>query len=214
MNLRSHAKDQADKDECRASGIAPAIAQSDGDVTRMLRQLRSGDQNAAGKLISAVYGELRQLAARAMRRERPGHTLQPTALVNEAFLRLAGAARVEWRDRAHFFGVAAHVMREILVDYARQRSAAKRDSGIRITLDDSLLAAEDRLSDAVAIDEVIEHLSKLDARQGQIVELRFFGGLNVEEIAEVLGISTPTVKREWQSAKAWLHRELTRRSAP
>ena len=183
----------------------------DGDVTRLLRQLRSGDQDAAGKLISAVYSELRQVAARAMRHERPGHTLQPTALVHEAFLKLTGSAGVEWRDRAHFFGVAARLMREILVDYARQKGAAKR-GGIRITLDDSLLIAEDRLADALAIDEAVKHLEALDPRQGQIVELRFFGGLSVEEVAEVLKISTPTVKREWQSAKAWLHRELTRGS--
>ena len=183
-----------------------------GDVTRLLRQMRSGDREAAGKLISAAYGELRQVAVRALRNERPGHTLQPTALVNEAFLRLAAGAGVDWRDRAHFFGVAARLMREILVDYARQRSAAKRGSGARITLDDSLLIAEDRLADVVAIDEIMSRLEALDARQGQIVELRFFGGLSVEEVAEVMSISTPTVKREWQSAKAWLHRELTRGS--
>ena len=184
------------------------------EVTRLLRQLRSGDRDAAGKLVAAVYGELRQVAARAMRNERPGHTLQPTALVHEAFLKLAGSAGVEWRDRTHFFGVAARLMREILVDYARQRGAAKRGSGARITLDDSLLISEDRLGDVVAMDEVVRRLESLDARQGQIVELRFFGGLSVEEVAEVMRISTPTVKREWQSAKAWLHRELTRGSAP
>ena len=190
------------------------MADDGGEVTRLLRQLRSGDEDAAGKLISAVYGELRQVAGRAMRGERPGHTLQPTALVHEAFLKLAGGAGVEWRDRAHFFGVAARVMREILVDYARQRGAAKRGNGARITLDDSLLISEDRLGDVVAIDEVVRRLEALDARQGHIVELRFFGGLSVEEVAEVMQISTPTVKREWQSAKAWLHRELTRGSAP
>ena len=182
------------------------------DVTRLLRQLRLGDQDAAGKLISAVYGELRQMAGRAMRNERPGHTLQPTALVHEAFLKLAGGAGVEWRDRAHFFGVAARLMREILVDYARKRSAAKRGSGARITLDESLLISEDRLGDVIAMDEVVKRLEALDPRQGRIVELRFFGGLSVEEVAEVMQISTPTVKREWQSAKAWLHRELTRGS--
>lgn len=183
-------------------------------MTRLLRQLRSGDRDAAGKLISAVYGELRQVAARAMRNERPGHTLQPTALVHEAFLKLAGSAGVEWRDRAHFFGVAARLMREILVDYARQRNAAKRGNGARITLDDSLLIAADRISDVLAIDEVVKRLEALDPRQGHIVELRFFGGLNVEEVAEVMRISTPTVKREWQSAKAWLHRELSKTGAP
>ena len=149
-----------------------------------------------------------------MRNERPGHTLQPTALVNEAFLKLAGSANVEWRDRAHFFGVAARLMREILVDYARQKAASKRAGGVRVTLDDSLMIAEDRLSDAVAIDELVKRLEAMDPRQAKIVELRFFGGLSVEEAAEVLDISTPTVKREWQSAKAWMHHELTQRSAP
>ena len=183
------------------------------EVTRLLRQLRSGDQDAAAKLVAAVYGDLRQMAGRAMRRERSGHTLQPTALVNEAFLKLAGGAGVEWRDRAHFFGIAARLMREILVDYARKRDAVKRGSGARITLDDSLLISEDRLADVVAMDEVVTRLEALDGRQGQIVELRFFGGLSVEEVAEVMQISTPTVKREWQSAKAWLHQELTRGAA-
>jgi RNA polymerase sigma factor (TIGR02999 family) len=125
-------------------------------------------------------------------------------------LKLAGSAEVEWRDRAHFFGIAARLMREILIDYARQKAAAKRGGGVRITLDDSLLIAEDRLADAMAIDESLKRLEALDPRQAKIVELRIFGGLNVEETAEVLNISTTTVKREWQSAKAWLHRELSR----
>jgi RNA polymerase sigma factor (TIGR02999 family) len=180
-----------------------------GDVTRLLRQVRQGEGDATAKLIGAVYAELRQVAARAMRNERGGHTLQPTALVNEAFLRMAQGAGVDWRDRAHFFGVAAHVMREILVDYARKKGAAKRGGGVRVTLDDSLAISEDRLGEVVAIDEVLDRLAALDARQAKIVELRFFAGLSVEESAEALGISAPTVKREWASAKAWLHRELT-----
>ena len=189
------------------------MPEDSGEVTRLLRRLRSGDEDATAKLIAAVYGELRRMAGRAMRSERPGHTLQPTALVNEAFLKLSRGAQVEWRDRAHLFGVAARLMREILVDYARKRDAAKRGSRARITLDDSLLISEDRLGDVVATDELVTRLEALDPRQGQIVELRFFGGLSVEEIAEVMRISTPTVKREWQSAKAWLHRELTRGAA-
>jgi RNA polymerase sigma factor (TIGR02999 family) len=184
-----------------------------GDVTKLLRQLRSGDRESAERLIAAVYGELRQVAARAMRQERPGHTLQPTALVNEAFLRLAGQSGVEWQDRAHFFGVAARVMREILVDYARKHSAAKRGGGQRITLDDTLLISHDRLDEVVACDQVLGRLEAMDPRQGRIVELRFFAGLSVEEVAEVMQISTPTVKREWASAKAWLHRELTQESS-
>jgi RNA polymerase sigma factor (TIGR02999 family) len=184
-----------------------------GDVTRLLRQVQSGDSEAPARLVAAVYGELRHVAARAMRRERPGHTLQPTALVNEAFLRLVGQTGTEWRDRAHFFGVAARLMREILVDYARKRGAAKRGSGARITLDDGLLVSEDSLAEVVAMDEVLERLEIMDARQGRIVELKFFAGLNMDEIAEIMEISTPTVKREWQSAKAWLHQELTRGQA-
>ena len=185
------------------------MADDVGDVTRLLRQLRSGDRDSATRLFAAVYGELRRVAARAMRRERPEHTLQPTALVNEAFLRLAGETGMEWRDRAHFFGVAARMMREILVDYARKRASAKRGKGARIALDDALLISESRLEDVVAVDEVLHRLEELDPRQGRIVELRFFAGMGVEEIAEAMEISAPTVKREWRSAKAWLHREMT-----
>ena len=185
------------------------MAEPVGDVTRLLRELRKGDHESAERLIAAVYGELRQVAARAMRHERPGHTLQPTALVNEAFLRLAGASGIEWRDRAHFFGVAARLMREILVDYSRKQHAVKRGSGPRVTLDDSLLVSADRLEDVVAIDEILARLENFDQRQARIVELRFFAGLNVEEVAEVMEISTPTVKREWALARAWLHREIT-----
>ena len=183
-----------------------------GDVTRLLRRARQGEEDATAQLISAVYGELRQMAARAMRNERGGHTLQPTALVNEAFLRMAQGAGVDWRDRAHFFGVAAHVMREVLVDYARKRGAAKRGGGVRVTLDDSLAISEDKLGEIVAVDELLSRLEAMDPRQARIVELRFFAGLNVEETAEALGISTPTVKREWASAKAWLQREMTQGS--
>jgi RNA polymerase sigma-70 factor, ECF subfamily len=185
------------------------VAQNTGEVTRLLKEVRSGDKEATSRLIAAVYGELRQVAGRAMRRERPGHTLQPTALVNEAFLRLVNQTGIEWKDRAHFFGVAARLMREILVDYARSHAAAKRGGGIKITLVDSLIISEGRLEEVVAWDEVLGRLEQLDPRQSRIVELRFFGGLSVEEVAEVMEISTPTVKREWASAKAWLHRQLT-----
>jgi RNA polymerase sigma-70 factor (ECF subfamily) len=180
-----------------------------GNVTRLLRQLRSGDKDAGAKLIAAVYGELRRLAARSMRRERPGHTLQPTALVHETFLRLVGEGDVEWQDRAHFFGVAARLMREILVDYARKHGAAKRNGGLRIPLDDSLIISAGRIEEVLAVDQILGRLEELDPRQSRIVELRFFAGLNVEEIAEVMEISTPTVKREWRSAKAWLHSQLS-----
>jgi RNA polymerase sigma-70 factor, ECF subfamily len=184
------------------------------EITRLLQGLRSGDRNASGKIMAAIYSELRQVAGRAMRRERPGHTLQPTALVNEAFLRLAGQPGVEWKDRAHFFGAAARLMREILVDYARKRGAEKRGSRVNLTLHDGLLLSADRLEEIVGWDEILGHLEKLDPRQARIVELRFFAGLSVEEVAEVMHISTATVKREWASAKAWLHHELTHRAVP
>jgi RNA polymerase sigma-70 factor, ECF subfamily len=179
------------------------------DLTQLLRRLRAGDEEAAAQVAAAAYGELRKLAARCLRRERPGHTLQPTALVNEAFLKLAANARAEWRDRAQFYAVAARLMRRILVDYARKRRAGKRGGGHQVTLEENLVLREERIEDVLGVDEVLERLEALDPRQGRIVELRFFSGLTVEEIAEVLGISTPTVKREWSSAKAWLHRELS-----
>jgi RNA polymerase sigma-70 factor, ECF subfamily len=192
------------------SGIGELeVAEDRCDLTQLLRNLRSGDDTAAAKVVAAAYGELRKVAARCMRYERPGHTLQPTALVNEAFLRLVGATGVEWQDRAHFYAVAARLMRQILVDHARRRRAGKRDGGARVTFDDRMVLREDRIDDVIAIDEVLARLETLDARQGRIVELRFFAGMSVEEIAEVIHASTPTVKREWSSAKAWLHRELT-----
>ena len=184
------------------------MAQQTGEVTRLLSEARSGNQEATGRLMAAVYGELRQVARRAMRRERPDHTLQPTALVNEAFLRLVNQTGLVWEDRAHFFGVAARLMREILVDYARQHGAAKRGSGLKVTLDDALLISEGRLEEVIAWDQLLKRLEHLDARQSRIVELRFFAGLTLEEVAEVMEISAQTVKREWASAKAWLHREL------
>ncbi len=185
------------------------MANESEDLTLLLRKLRSGDDEAAAAVVAAAYGELRQVAARCMRRERPGHTLQPTALVNEAFLRLVGATGADWHDRAQFYGVAARLMRQILVDHARKRRAGKRDGGARVTFEDRLVLREDSIEDVIAVDEIVGRLEALDPRQGRIVELRFFAGMSVEEIAEVMHISTPTVKREWTSAKAWLHRELT-----
>lgn len=185
------------------------MANDAGDLTHLLRGLRSGDDAAAARVVAAAYGELRKIAARCMRNERTGHTLQPTALVNEAFLRLAGTSGADWRDRAQFYGVAAHLMRQILVDHARKRRAGKRNGGARVTFEDHLILRVDRIEDVISMDEVLGRLELLDPRQGRVVELRFFAGMSVEEIAEVMRISTPTVKREWNSAKAWLHRELT-----
>jgi len=179
-------------------------------VTQLLVQLGSGNRAAVDELTPLVYKELKRIAGGQLRNERPGHTLQATALVHEAYLKLVDQRDVSWQNRAHFFGVAAQVMRRILMDYARGRIRDKRGGGLnRTTLDEALVVSADRASDLVAIDEALSRLEALDARQAKIVELRFFGGLSVEETAEAMGISTPTVKREWAMAKAWLYRELS-----
>lgn len=179
------------------------------DVTGLLRQWTEGDQDALQKLMPIVYEELRRLAGHYLRLERPNHTLQPTALVNEAFLRLVGQKEVVWQNRAHFFGIAAQMMRRILVDHARRRAAAKRDAGLRVELTQpGAEEAFDREPELLALDEALTQLEALDPRQARIVELRFFGGLTVEETAEVTGVSARTVKREWRTARAWLRREL------
>ncbi len=181
-----------------------------GDVTQLLRQLRAGQPDAADQLVPLIYRELRRIAGAQMARERPGHTLQATAVVHEAYMRLAGEQDIEWQNRAHFFGIAARTMRRVLLDYARQRHAGKRGgSGAgRVDLDTELLIGDDRLEDVVALDQVLTRLTEMDEEQGRIVELRFFAGLNVEETAEAMGISPRTVKREWRLARAWLEREL------
>jgi RNA polymerase sigma factor (TIGR02999 family) len=181
-----------------------------GDVTRLLGQLRAGNQDVANQLVSLIYDELRRIAGAQMRRERPGHTLQATAVVHEAYMRLAGEQEIEWQNRAHFFAIAARTMRRVLLDYARQRHAGRRggEDARKVDIDAELLIGDDRLEDVVALDEVLARLSQMDPEQGRIVELRFFGGLNVAETAEVMGISPRTVKREWRLAKAWLDREL------
>ncbi len=181
-----------------------------GDVTQLLRQLRAGQPDAADQLVPLIYRELRRIAGAQMGRERPGHTLQATAVVHEAYMRLAGEQDIEWQNRAHFFAIAARTMRRVLLDYARQRRAGKRGgSGAgKVDLDAELLIGDDRLEDVVALDQVLTRLSEMDEEQGRIVELRFFAGLNVEETAEAMGISPRTVKREWRLARAWLEREL------
>ena len=181
-----------------------------GDVTRLLGQLRSGKPDVGEQLVPLIYEELRRIAGAQMRRERPGHTLQATAVVNEAYMRLAGGQEVDWQSRAHFFAIAAKTMRRVLLDYARQRQAGKRGVGAhKVDIDAELLVGDDRIEDVVALDEVLRRLTEMDPDQGRIVELRFFAGLNVEETAEAMGISPRTVKREWRLAKAWLDRELT-----
>jgi RNA polymerase sigma factor (TIGR02999 family) len=179
------------------------------DVTRLLLEWRDGNEGALTWLIPLVYDELRRLAASYMRRERPDHTLQPTALLNEAYLRLIDQTRVTWQGRAHFFGIAARMMRRILMDHARQHRAAKRGSGGRkLSLDAALEEPVRQDVDLIALDEALARLEELDPRQSQVVELRFFAGLEVVEVAEVMGISPATVKREWAIARVWLHREI------
>jgi RNA polymerase sigma factor (TIGR02999 family) len=170
----------------------------------------NGDRSALDQLLPLVNDELRQLARRYMRRESPGHTLQTSALVNEAYLRLIDQKQVQWQNRAHFFGIAAQLMRRILIDHARKAHYAKRGGGaIKVSLDEAAAVTEARAAELLAVDEALEKLTAMDARKGRIVELRFFGGLTEEETAEVMGISTPTVQREWRAAKAWLRRMLT-----
>lgn len=180
------------------------------EVTQLLIAWSNGDQAARDRLMSVVYEELHRLARRYMRRESPGHTLQTSALVNEAFLRLVDQRNVHWQNRAHFFGIAAQMMRRILVDYARNRSSNKRGGGERaLSLDEGLIVSEERSAEVVAVHEALEELAKFDARKGQIVELRFFGGLSIEETAEVLGVSPGTVSLDWSLAKAWLRRQIS-----
>ena len=182
------------------------------DITGLLIEWRNGNSEALDRLMPLVYGELHELAARQLRRERPTHTLQSTALVHEAYLRLVDQRRVQWQHRDHFFAVASQMIRRILVNYARTRNAAKRGgSETRLVLDESIARASGcRELDLEALDEALERLTGLDAQQGRIVELRFFGGLSVEATADFLSISPATVKRHWSVAKAWLFRELRR----
>ena len=178
-------------------------------VTELLHRWNQGDREAMDRLMPIVYDELRRLAAGYLKAERPGHTLQPTALVHEAYLRLVRQDRVEWQNRAHFFGIAARMMRRVLVDHARRRQAEKRDSGgFRLTIQIGEVLEVPRDPELLELDQALGRLERLDADQARVVELRFFGGLTVEETATVLGISTATVKREWRTAKAFLRTEI------
>ncbi len=184
--------------------------ESPGAVTELLRAWSDGDDSALERLTPLVAAELRRLARAYMRRERRGHTLQTTALLNEAFLRLTDARRVRWQDRAHFLGIGARLMRRVLVDHARSRGYAKRGGGAqRVTLDEGLLRSGEPALDVVELDRALEALAAVDARKSRLIDLRFFGGLSVEETAEVLQVSTDTVKRDWRLAKLWLLRELS-----
>ncbi|HEV3202525.1 MAG TPA: sigma-70 family RNA polymerase sigma factor [Bryobacteraceae bacterium] len=181
-----------------------------GEITKLLAEVQSGDRRAESQLAVLVYGELHRMAARYMRREQADNSLQATILVHEAYLRLVNQEDQTWQNRAHFFATAARLMRQILIDHARNRNAAKRGGPhVDLRLDDLIVVSDDRLEQVIAIDEALTRLAERDARLARIVEMRFFAGLTEEEIAEVLGVSPRTVKRDWRVAKAWLHGELS-----
>ena len=180
------------------------------EVTRLLLDWRAGDQTALERLLPLVYEELHRMAARYMRGERKGHTLQTSALVNEAYLRLADYKQMQWQDRAHFFAVAAQAMRRILIDFARARQNLKRGGGAEhVTLDEALAVTPEGGTDLLALDEALERLAALNARQARVVELRYFGGLSEEEVASVLEVAPRTVRNDWSLARAWLYKELS-----
>jgi RNA polymerase sigma factor (TIGR02999 family) len=187
---------------------------SSHDVTALLADWSRGDRSALNQLLPLVYSELRRIAARQLRTERAGHTLQPTALVHEVYLRMVDQRRVDWQNRAHFFGVAAQVMRRILVDHARRHHAGKRGAGVRcVSVDDAKEVAASNEMPILALDDALDRLQKVDPELARIVELRAFGGLTIEEAAQVLKVSPSTAKRDWRTAKAWLARELGRSGA-
>jgi RNA polymerase sigma factor (TIGR02999 family) len=184
-------------------------AASKENVTQILQAWSSGNQKAFDELFSIVYKELHRIAAAYMRRERPTHTLQPTALINEAYLKLVDKPTMNWRNRAHFYAVAAKIMRRILIDHAREHAAQKRGGGNeKLALEEGLVHEEERDVDLVKLDEALSAFEKIDPEKSRIIELRFFGGLSIEETAEVLSISASTVKRDWRTARAWLRRSL------
>jgi RNA polymerase sigma-70 factor (ECF subfamily) len=187
------------------------VDNSGSEITQILQHWNSGDENARDALLPFVYDELRRQARMLMSRERADHTLQPTALVHEAFMRLSEQTGIEWRDRGHFYGFASRTMRQILVDHARKLATNKRGNRpIHFSIDDINIPVEERAEAIVILNEVLERLEKLDPQQAQIVEMRFFGGLNGREVAETLGISERTVSRDWEAARLWLYRELNR----
>jgi RNA polymerase sigma factor (TIGR02999 family) len=194
--------------------VKGCMEEGSSEITNLLARLNSGQPDVSARLIALVYPELHAIAGRAMRRERPDHTLQATVLVHEAYLRLVGQSGIRWENRAQFFGFAASVMRRVLVDYAREHRALKRGgAAAKVTLDDALLVTEDHMDRVLMIDDSLRKLAAVDPDQSRVVELRFFAGMNVEETAEALGVSTATVKREWSHAKAWLQRDMRTRGA-
>lgn len=189
------------------------MAQETG-LTDLLSEVSRGDQTAVDELFEKVYAELRRLAGDYFRRERPDHTMQPTALVHEAYVRLVGSQNVAWENHAHFFNVAAQVMRNIMVDHARKHRAEKRGSGQKVSLDEAISFSSARNIDLIALNDALNTLALLDSQQSRIVELRFFGGLKLEEVAELLNVSPTTVSREWLKAKLWLRSELAPQEDP
>src|ERR1700744_2480824 len=191
-------------------GIGPLPGDpSVGDVSQLLQAWTGGDQKALETLTPVVYEELRRLARSYMRRERPGHSLQTTALVNEASIRLGDYKRMQWQNRAHFFAVSAQLMRRILVDHARRHNLKRGGDAQQVSLDEAAAVFGERTTDLVSLDDALNALARIDPRKMQVVEMRFFGGLSVEETAEVLKVSPVTVMRDWNTAKAWLYREMT-----
>jgi len=185
---------------------------SSSDITQLLSKWQEGDEQALNDLVLIVYPQLRHLAHQHIRKERSDHTLQSTALVHEAYLRLEKQGALKFENRSHFLAICSQLMRQILVEYARGRRAAKRDGGIKLALEGIVAAAKSRGTDLIALDDALTQLAKLDTQQARIVELRFFGGLSIEETAVVTGVSPATVKRNWAAARLWLHRELNRTS--
>src|SRR5687767_1037818 len=192
-----------------ADGVGRLSAQPNDNVTRLLIELSNGDRGVVDLLLSVIYDELRKLAANYLRRERPDHTLQPTALVHEAYLRLVDQTRVNWQNRAHFFGVAAQIMRRLLVDHARKHNAEKRGQDFqKLSLDENVDRAVERSEELIALDDALKALAAFDPHKARMIELRYFGGLSIEETADVMGTTPTTIKRQWRFAKAWLYGEM------
>lgn len=182
------------------------------DITQLLIQMTDGNTEAVNQILPMIYSELRKLASSYLRRERSNHTLQPTALVNEAYLKLIDQKKVKWQNRAHFFGIAAQVMRRILLDHARKHTAEKRGGAAEVLPieEEILVVSQEKSAELIALDEALENLAKMDEQKAKIVELRYFGGLSIEETAEVMGVSVPTINRQWKMAKAWLYGQVAR----
>jgi RNA polymerase sigma factor (TIGR02999 family) len=212
--LTSGLVDDIVRSKLRCTVRCPLPEVSRKDITELLAQWQGGNQEAIQSLLPLIYDELRRLAQHHLRGERSEHTLQSTALVHEAYLRMVKPGSVRFKNRAHFFAIASQLMRQILVDYARSRGAAKRDGGSRVTLDEAGELGRPKGVDIVALDDALKTLSQMSPRQGRIVELKFFGGLSIEETSAFLGISPATVERDWATARAWLHREIGRSSPP